>query len=454
MTRRVSLTVNGRPVDAAVEPRTHLADFVRDTFRLTGTHLGCEHGVCGACTVLVDGAPIRSCIAYAVACDGADVRTVEGLDDDPLMQALRDAFTRRHALQCGYCTPGMLITAYDVVRRLPGADEARVREELSGNLCRCTGYVGIVEAVRSVLADPPAQDTAVRSPEGPAPVDASFPLSPDSAGETADDPAPGGQVDASFPLSPDSAGETADDPAPGGQVDASFPLSPDSAGPQGVNDAARPESAGTSAEAPGPSLESPGPSFGTRTDHASETPQTTGSEHEITLAVAPDTLWPVLRDIATVVRCLPGASLDGPADADPLSVGMTVTIGPMQARFDGTARVVFDDRQRTATIEGSGHDARSRTTSEGRIEVSVRPSPTGGAVLSVRLRYALKGPLAQFSRGALVDAVVEQLLGRFADNLSAAAAGKEVATAPIGGFGLTIAALWERLRRRLTGTRR
>ena len=437
MTQRVSLTltVNGRPVEAAVEPRTHLADFLRDTFRLTGTHLGCEHGVCGACTVLVDGAPIRSCIAYAVACDGADVRTVEGFDDDPLMQALRDAFTRRHALQCGYCTPGMLITAYDVVRRLSGADEARVREELSGNLCRCTGYVGIVEAVRSVLADPPAQDTAIRSPEGPAPVDASFPLSPDTAGENGDDPALDGRVDASFLLSPDSAGENADDLALGGQVDASFPLSPDAADPRGVYDAARPDTAGAPPE-------TPDASSGTPADHASGTPRTTGSEHEITLALAPDTLWPVLRDIATVVRCLPGASLDGPADADPLSVGMTVAIGPMQARFDGTAHVVFDDRQRTATIEGSGHDARSRTTSEGRIDLLVRPSPTGGAVLSVRLRYALKGPLAQFSRGALVDAVVEQLLGRFADNLSSAAAGGEVATAPIGGLGLTVAALW------------
>ena len=447
MTRRVSLTVNGRPVDAAVEPRTHLADFVRDTFRLTGTHLGCEHGVCGACTVLVDGAPIRSCIAYAVACDGADVRTVEGFDDDPLMRALRDAFTRHHALQCGYCTPGMLITAYDVVRRLPGADEARVREELSGNLCRCTGYVGIVEAVRSVLADPPARDTTVRSLGGPAPVDASFPLSPDTAGENADDPALDGQVDAPSPLSPDTAGENADDPALDGRVGASSPLSPDSADPRGVHDAARTDTAGAPPE-------TPDASFGTSADHASEPPRTTGSEHEITLALAPDALWPVLRDIATVVRCLPGASLKGPADADPLSVGMTVAIGPMQARFDGTARVVFDDRQRTAVIEGSGHDARSRTTSEGRIELSVRPSPTGGSVLSVRLRYTLKGPLAQFSRGALVDAVVEQLLGRFADNLSAAAAGREVTAAPIGGFGLTIAALWERLRRRLTGGRR
>ena len=399
MTERVSLTVNGRPVEAMVEPRTHLADFLRDTLRLTGTHLGCEHGVCGACTMLVDGAPIRSCIAYAVACDGADVRTVEGFDDDPLMRALREAFTRHHALQCGYCTPGMLITAYDIVRRLPGADEARVREELSGNLCRCTGYVGIVEAVRSVLADPLAQDATTRPPETPA------------------------------------------------RVDASSPAPHDFADPRGVQDESRTES-------PRVSPATPDASPGTRPGHASSMSQTAGSEHEIALAIAPDTLWPVLRDIATVVRCLPGASLTGPPDADPLSVRMTVAIGPMRARFDGTARVAFDDRKHTATIEGSGHDARSRTTSEGRIELSVRPSPAGGAVLAVRLRYALKGPLAQFSRGALVDAVVQQLLGRFADNLSSVAAGKEVSAPPIGGFGLTLAALWERLRRRLTSNRR
>ena len=406
MTQRVSLTVNGRPVEAAVEPRTHLADFVRDTLHLTGTHLGCEHGVCGACTMLVDGAPIRSCIAQAVACDGADVRTVEGFDDDPLMQALREAFTRHHALQCGYCTPGMLITAYDVVQRLPGANEARVREELSGNLCRCTGYVGIVDAVRSVLADPPSRDTTVRPPQGPAPVETSSPLSPDSAG------------------------------------------------PRGVGHATRTDIAGAGAETPDSSPEPHDASFGMPPDHASATPRTTGSEHEVALAIAPETLWPVLRDVATVVRCLPGASLNGPASADPLSVAMTVAIGPMRARFEGAARAVFDDRQRTAAIEGSGHDARSRTTSEGRIELSVRPSPTGGAVLSVRLRYALKGPLAQFSRGALVDAVVEQLLGRFADNLSSAAAGREIAAAPIGGFGLTVAAIRGRLRRWLAGHRR
>ena len=147
----VSMTVNGRKVSATVEPRLSLADYVREHLRFTGTHLGCEHGVCGACTVLIDGEPQRSCITFAVACDGADVRTVEGFDDDEVMAQLRTAFTEHHGLQCGYCTPGMLVSARDIVRRLPDADEKRVRLELSGNLCRCTGYVGIVRAILDVL---------------------------------------------------------------------------------------------------------------------------------------------------------------------------------------------------------------------------------------------------------------------------------------------------------------
>lgn len=150
--KTIRLTVNGRAVSAQVEPRTHLADFLRDHLMLTGTNLGCEHGVCGACTLWIDGAPARSCITYAAACDGADVRTIEGFEDDEVMAALREAFTAEHALQCGYCTPGMLATSRDIVLRLPDADEARVREELSGNLCRCTGYVGIVRALLRVLA--------------------------------------------------------------------------------------------------------------------------------------------------------------------------------------------------------------------------------------------------------------------------------------------------------------
>jgi len=149
----IALTVNGQGVEATVEPRTHLADFLRETQGLTGTNLGCEHGVCGACTVEIDGVPSRSCITYAVACDGASVRTIEGFEDDPVMAQLREAFTAEHALQCGYCTPGMLVTARDIVTRLPDADETRVRKELAGNLCRCTGYVGIVSAILRVLAE-------------------------------------------------------------------------------------------------------------------------------------------------------------------------------------------------------------------------------------------------------------------------------------------------------------
>ena len=149
--KRVALTVNGRRVEAEVEPRTSLADYLRESEGLTGTNLGCEHGVCGACTIEIDGAPARSCIAFAVACEGASVRTIEGFHDDPVMAQLRAAFTAEHALQCGYCTPGMLVTARDIVTRLPDADEARIRLELSGNLCRCTGYVGIVNAIQAVL---------------------------------------------------------------------------------------------------------------------------------------------------------------------------------------------------------------------------------------------------------------------------------------------------------------
>jgi carbon-monoxide dehydrogenase small subunit len=160
----VTLTVNGAQVSAPVEPRTQLADFLREQLLLTGTHLGCEHGVCGACTVLLDGEPARACIVYAATCGGRDVRTIEGLAVDPIAAALRAAFTAEHALQCGYCTPGMLVTARDIVRRLPDADEDRIRLELAGNLCRCTGYNGIVRAIRRVLAERPQDAVAAKPP--------------------------------------------------------------------------------------------------------------------------------------------------------------------------------------------------------------------------------------------------------------------------------------------------
>ncbi|QGZ30410.1 (2Fe-2S)-binding protein [Stutzerimonas stutzeri] len=149
--KQVNLRVNGKAVSAQVEPRTHLADFLREQRLLTGTNIGCEQGVCGACTLMVDGVPTRSCIVYAAACEGAEVRSIEDFDHDPVMTQLRAAFSAEHALQCGYCTPGMLATARDIVTRLPDADEERIRQELSGNLCRCTGYVGLVKAISRVL---------------------------------------------------------------------------------------------------------------------------------------------------------------------------------------------------------------------------------------------------------------------------------------------------------------
>ncbi len=145
---RVKLRLNGREQVRDVEPRQTLADFVRDGFNLTGTHLGCEHGACGACTMLVDGKVARSCIVLAVTVDGSDVRTIEGMRDDPIMSVVRKAFHEGHALQCGYCTPGMLMAACDILRRRNAPDEATIRSDLAGHICRCTGYVGIVEAIR------------------------------------------------------------------------------------------------------------------------------------------------------------------------------------------------------------------------------------------------------------------------------------------------------------------
>jgi aerobic carbon-monoxide dehydrogenase small subunit len=148
MNVKVGLTINGRKVVADVEPRMHLADFLREHLRLTATHLGCEHGVCGACTVLINGEPARACIALTVALEGADIKTLEGLADDERMAVLKNSFHEQHGLQCGFCTPGMLISAWDLLQRKPDLSEGEIRAEMSGNLCRCTGYQGIVRSIK------------------------------------------------------------------------------------------------------------------------------------------------------------------------------------------------------------------------------------------------------------------------------------------------------------------
>ena len=145
----ISVSVNGKNEVAEVEPRLLLADFLRETLDLTGTHVGCEHGICGACTVLMNGDSVRSCLTFAVQADGATIETVESLGDIDELSPLQEAFREHHALQCGFCTPGMLMTATDMLRKYPLVTDDDIRDGLSGNICRCTGYQNIVAAVRS-----------------------------------------------------------------------------------------------------------------------------------------------------------------------------------------------------------------------------------------------------------------------------------------------------------------
>ena len=162
-TFRTSFTLNGRQVEAEVEPRLSLADCLRHKLKMTGTHVGCEHGVCGACTVIVDGAAVRSCLMLALQADGSDIVTVEGLapeGDSRALSPLQMSFRKHHALQCGFCTPGILTTAHALLTEEPDASEERIREVLSGNICRCTGYVTIVDAI---VAAKPAYRRNARS---------------------------------------------------------------------------------------------------------------------------------------------------------------------------------------------------------------------------------------------------------------------------------------------------
>jgi aerobic-type carbon monoxide dehydrogenase small subunit (CoxS/CutS family) len=151
--REITLTVNGRSMSGQAEPRVTLADFLRDELDLTGTHLGCEHGVCGACTVLFDGYSVRSCLMLAVQAEGHEIRTVEGLaSSDGELHPIQRAFSEEHALQCGFCTPGFLMAIEEFLREVPDPEEDEIRKRLSGNLCRCTGYQNIVSAVKTAAA--------------------------------------------------------------------------------------------------------------------------------------------------------------------------------------------------------------------------------------------------------------------------------------------------------------
>jgi aerobic-type carbon monoxide dehydrogenase small subunit (CoxS/CutS family) len=160
--RHIRLTVNGKPYEAVVEPRTTLVDLLRGELALTGTHVGCEHGVCGACTVLWNGKAVRSCIMLAVQADGADLMTVEGLAHDGQLHPIQQAFMEEHGLQCGFCTPGFLMSVYELLERNPNPTDEEIKETLGGHICRCTGYQAILRSVR--LA---AQKLQSSSPSAP-----------------------------------------------------------------------------------------------------------------------------------------------------------------------------------------------------------------------------------------------------------------------------------------------
>jgi aerobic carbon-monoxide dehydrogenase small subunit len=387
----LALTVNRRAVELLTEPRTSLADVVRDHLNLTGTHLGCEHGVCGACTVLLDGVPARACITYAVACDGAEVTTIEGLDDDEIAAELRAAFTREHALQCGYCTPGMLVAARDLVLRLAEADERQIRIGMSGNLCRCTGYVGIVRAVMSVIAERRARGIAPE-PDG------------------------GRKV-----LGPVGSGH-----ARGGD--------------------------GHSAAASRPIVQEQAPiAISSIVDF---TPATT-IEQSFEVAHPPEKVFALFGDIGAVASCLPGVSLTDTSDPQHVTGEISIRLGPIAARFTGVARVERDPTTMSGRIVGAGNDKRSRSTTQGEIRYHLAPCADGAATrVDLAIGYTLTGMLAQVGRSGIVRDLARRLTAEFAANLDRRLGGVAPAatdTARLDGASLLIGALRARLPRWLGG---
>jgi carbon-monoxide dehydrogenase small subunit len=358
----VGLIVNGRAVNKPVDPRTHLADFLRDQLDLTGTHLGCEHGVCGACTLLLDDMPARSCITFAAACDGARVTTIEGLDNDEIAAELRAAFSREHALQCGYCTPGMLISARDLVLRLETSDERAIRVGMSGNLCRCTGYVGIVRAIRSVID--------ARRGRGIAPI----------------------------------TGAGRDRLGPVGSGNGAHRQPASIAGPKtAVTD-----------EQPSDSAAMPVPDF---------VPDKNFDEH-FTVAFPPDQVFDMFGDVGRVAACLPGAALTAIPTPDRAEGQISVKLGPISASFRGAVRIERDVATLSGRIIGIGNDQRSRSSAQGDIRYRLLPLDNGAATrIELSIGYSLRGFLAQIAREGLVRDLAKRLTAEFARNLGLSLSG-------------------------------
>jgi aerobic carbon-monoxide dehydrogenase small subunit len=371
---KVTLTVNGNALSAEIEPRTHLADLLRETHNLTGTHIGCEHGVCGACTLLVDDVPIRSCITFAVACENAAVTTIEGLDEDEIARELRAAFTTHHALQCGYCTPGMIVSARDIVLRMEAPSENDIRVAMSGNLCRCTGYVGIVRAIQTVISDRRARGVAAVL---------------------------GGNRDRLGPAGSGRAGEMR-------------PASLPAPAPSDARAAPRATAADACARI-----------------KADWKPQVEFRQSFV-IAYPVDEVWAFFGRVEDVAACLPGASLDGGEKDGVVKGKMRVKVGPISAEFGGVAQITRDEAAHRGAIVGSGRDTRSNSATRGIVAYSVKPDERGaGSRVDVDVGYTLTGMLAQFGRSGLVQDIASRLTAAFARNLEARlSAGDDAAAAP------------------------
>lgn len=387
--RELTLEINGRAVTAQVEPRTHLADFLRGQQFLTATHIGCEHGVCGACTILIDGSPARSCITFASACEGARITTLEGLEQDPIMADLRDAFSGNHALQCGFCTPGMLVSCRDIISRLPDADEARIRRELSGNLCRCTGYVGIVAAVQEVQRK--HRGTAIR----------------------AEDTRP--------QLGPVGAH------APAKERQARSP----------VGAVARKQDTASVAETVQPE------------QWAAVEKDGVELVQSFSVAHPREKVWDFFDNLGEVARCMPGARLTSDSGDGRAEGVVSVKLGPIVSMFAGVMEVERDSKAFRGTVRGAGRDTKSNSNARALIVYRLlSPSPESTQV-DISVKFLLTGALAQFSRSGLVKDVADHLTRIFAKNLEAALSGETVAPAEnqsLDAFALARAAFWRWLR--------
>jgi carbon-monoxide dehydrogenase small subunit len=390
----IAIEINNRTVSRDVPSRMHLADFVRDEGRQTGTHLGCEHGVCGACTLLVDGEPVRSCITFAVACDGKKVTTVEGYDDDAIMALLRPAFSRHHGLQCGFCTPGMLATARDIVLRFPNADEPLIRVELSGNLCRCTGYMGIVNAVMDVLEQ--CRDDAVPAVSK---------LRAASTKVFKDVTVVAGGAVGFQTFKATDIGKAA--------VVAEKQVAPD--------------------------------------DNVTAVKGGTSIQGSFKVPYPADAVWKFMADLPAVAGCLPGAELTEHI-GDRVKGRVAIKFGPMSASFNGAARLDRNDQARSAVLKGAGQDSISKSRANGDVSYRMVEIDANATKVEVDLLYSLQGPLAQFSRSGLVKDFVGRLIQEFGKNVTLRmnpdrSSDLPLPPAKLNAFSLGLSVIWSRIKR-------